>query len=132
MAAAAILIVDETAARKPIREFRLELASERISAEELIRRRVRAEVDRWRAHPQEIFAGLVEPTGAERALNGVRVPKERKLDSAKLERAAIEAFTKKGFLMFVGDRQVVGLDSEIVVTADLEVRFVRLVPLVGG
>jgi hypothetical protein len=132
MAARAVRIVDETGARKRLREFRLELASERVTAAELIRRRVRAEVERWSASRSDLYQGLVEPTGAERALNGVRVPRERKLDVDALERTALEAFAKRGFLLFVNDRQVVGLDDEIVVTPDLPVRFVRLVPLVGG
>jgi hypothetical protein len=84
--AAAVLIVDETTSRQRLREFRLELASERLSAAELIRRRVRAEVESWIASGSELYQGLVEPTGAERALNGVRLRRERKLDLAKPRR----------------------------------------------
>jgi hypothetical protein len=132
VAAASVWILDETSSRKPLQEFRLELASERLTAAELIRRRVQAEVERWNRAPTGVHQGLVQPAGSERTGNGFRFAKPRHIDVAAQERMAVEAFGRNGFLLLVNDRQVRDLDEEIVVTPDLRVRFVKLVPLVGG
>jgi hypothetical protein len=42
------------------------------------------------------------------------------------------AFKRNGFVVLVDDRQVTDLDEVLEVSADTEVSFVRLVPLVGG
>ncbi|TMR98444.1 hypothetical protein [Nonomuraea basaltis] len=45
---------------------------------------------------------------------------------------ALEEFSRNGFLLLVGDRQVEDLGVEIDLVADPVVSFVKLVPLVGG
>jgi hypothetical protein len=121
MAAAVAWIVDETSSRKRTGELRLELVSERITARELIRRRVEVEVARFRQVVADRYQGLVRPD-----------PKSRRIDLAKQQQVALEAFGRNGFLLFAGDRQITDLDEEIVITPELPVRFVKLVPLVGG
>jgi len=44
----------------------------------------------------------------------------------------VEAFSRNGFVVLVGDRQVEGLDELLPLAEASTVAFVRLVPLVGG
>lgn len=46
--------------------------------------------------------------------------------------AALAAFAGNGFLVLTGERQLTDLDEEIEPTPDLEITFLKLVPLVGG
>ncbi|MEV0595563.1 hypothetical protein [Nonomuraea cavernae] len=123
---------DETAAGRTLDEFSLPDLPERISARELVRLRVREEVARHNAAPSAHFRGLVKPTDAEAELNGYRMRTARRLDWEKQADAAEAAFARNGFLLLVGDRQVDDLDTEIDLTTDPVVSFVKLVPLVGG
>jgi hypothetical protein len=130
--ATALTIHDEGTSGGRIRSFRLQLASERITVRELIERRVTQEVEQYNSAQPERFEGLVQPTGSERVLNGYRLPKKRMLDAAEQSAKAIEAFERSGFFLLVDDRQLDRLEDEIVVRPDTEVRFVKLVPLIGG
>jgi len=132
MGAATILLCDETPTGERTNAIHLSLASERITARELIERRVRTEVETHNRDGGEYYRGLVTPRDAEVALNGVRLRKKRHLDADEQCRVACEAFERNGFFMLAGDRQIEELDETIVVTPGLEVTFVRLVPLVGG
>jgi len=80
----------------------------------------------------EYFRGLVEPSAAERALNGYKLKERRKIDWEEQFKQAQEAFDRNGFFVLVGDRQAESLDEQFNVTVDMEVSFVKLVPLVGG
>ncbi|TDW93701.1 hypothetical protein EV137_0993 [Kribbella pratensis] len=88
----------------------LELVSSRITLRDLVRTRVREEVARLNAEPD----------------------KQRHLDWEQQADRAIEAFGRNGFFVLVDDRQVTELDEELELTADSDIRFVRLVQLVGG
>jgi hypothetical protein len=46
--------------------------------------------------------------------------------------AAVEAFERRRIVIIVDDRQALDLDQAIVVAPTTEVRFLKLVPLVGG
>ena len=129
---ATVTVRDETATGRAIDQWPLTGLPERISARELVRLRVREEVARFNADQAEVFRGLVRPTDAEATLNGYRVGRGRRLDWERQADAACDAFARNGFVLLVGDRQVEDLDEEIDLLADLEVAFVRLVPLVGG
>ncbi len=112
--------------------FTLDVTTERITVRELIRSRVNREVRDYNLRQPEYFRGLVQPTGAERTLNGYKVRQGRKLDPEKQFEKAIESFHRNGFLILVNDRQVEELDDEIEVRPDTTVAFLKLVPLVGG
>ena len=132
--AAAVELVDETSTGEVLHAFRLELVSERVSAREIVERRVRHEVARFNeGEPRDnVFRGLIQPEDTEAALNGYRLKKRREIDADAQVALALRAFDSNGFLMLVGDRQVEQLDEEIVVTPGTRVSFVRLVPLMGG
>ena len=79
-----------------------------------------------------VHDGLVEPSDAEKTLNGFKLRKRRKIDWEEQFARALDAFGRNGFFILVGDRQAERLDEELVVSGDTEVSFVKLVPLVGG
>ena len=130
--ATTVTIVDEWTPVGPKSAWALDLLTERVTARELIRSRVHQEVSEYNARHPGVFRGLVQPTEAERVLNGDRVRGGRKIDWEAQYEKALAAFQKNGFLLFVDDRQVIDLDDEVVVEPGTEVSFVRLVPLVGG
>jgi len=112
--------------------FKLELVSERVTVRALIEQRVRHEVEEYNQKTPEYFHGLVQPTDAERVLNGWRLRKARRIDADRQISSALEAFQKSRILLLVNDRQVEALDDEITLSRDAEVCFYKLVPLVGG
>ena len=128
----AVTIVDEVPGRGRHVAFKLELWSEKITARELIERRIRHEVGVYNANPPDTFLGLVQPTGTERALNGWRIKKPRTINVEEQAASAWEAFSHGRILLLVDDRQVETLDDEVTLRRDAEVCFYKLVPLVGG
>ncbi|MCM2389342.1 hypothetical protein [Streptomyces albipurpureus] len=68
-----------------------------------------------------------------RELIRLRVSEEAPAEGADAAyERAIEAFGRNGFLVLVGDRQIVELDEPIEIAEAPEVIFLKLVPLVGG
>ena len=112
--------------------FTLDLLSERISVGELIRTRVYQEVRDYNLHRPEYFRGLVQPTDAERTLNGFKVQQRRRIDPEKQFERAIESFHRNGFFILVDGLQVDGLEEEIEIGSETTVTFLKLVALVGG
>ena len=114
-------------------EFVLDVPAERITVRELIHARVYKEVHDYNLSQPEYFRGLVQPTDAERTLNGFKVRQGRRIVPEKQFEKAIESFYRNGFLILVDDRQVGELEEEIEVRPDTTtVTFLKLVPLVGG
>jgi len=135
---------------------RLELPAERMTARDLIRCRIEADVALHNAAERARFdrdiaaqeadhdprnAWLVTPGAVERALNGPLGAygpgtKARKratvIKSEPLIAVALEAFARNGFFMIFDGRQIVDLDEVLTVEQDSTVTFLRLVPLVGG
>ena len=103
-----------------------------ITARELIRERVRREVEAYNDRLPEIFRGLIAPTEAERVLNGYRMPKKRTIDPERQCKLACEAFEQNGFILLVDDQQVAALDETIEIRSNTSVEFLKLTPLVGG
>jgi hypothetical protein len=128
----AITFVDETPGAQRREAFKLTLWGEKVTARELITRRVRHEVEIYNRTTPEIFEGLVQPTDAERILNGWRLKAPRRLDAERQIARALEAFSHNRLLLLVDDRQLNTLDEEVMLTRDAEVCFYQLVPLVGG
>jgi hypothetical protein len=133
---------------------RLALPSERITARDLIRCRIEADValhnaaesarvEARIAADEDGSAGawLVKPGEVERALNGPRgaygpgVPARKSpvlVRSEPLVAAALAAFARSGLFMIFDGRQIEDLDEVLTVEPDSAVTFLRLVPLVGG
>jgi hypothetical protein len=114
------------------RGFTLDLPEERITVRELIRTRVYQEVHDYNLDQPEYFQGLVQPSDAERSLNGFKMRRRRRIDPEKQFELARRAFYSNGFILLVDDRQVDELEEEIEIRPDTTVTFLKLVPLVGG
>ena len=128
-----LTIKDETALGKVLHELELALSEDIITVRELIRQRVYAEVKAYNNKAGEVFHGLVQPTDAEATLNGYRMRgKIGFVDPEKQFYVALDAFMKNGFFILVDDRQVEGLEEEILVMEGTSVSFVKLTQLVGG
>ncbi len=127
-----VTFVDETTSGGRSDGWGLEIAEERLTVRELIRRRVFQEVAEYNARGPEVFQGLVRPRDAERVLNGYAMRTPRRMDPEAQTERALKAFAGNGFLVLVGDRQVTGLDDEIELALGTEITFLKLVPLVGG
>lgn len=132
-----LMVRDESATGESYNELPIELASERITVRDLIRERVRQEVNEFnRRQGEQNFQGLVQPTDTERVLNGRRIefrlktPKQ--IDWTEQYARAVDAFGRGGFFLLVGDKQVEDLEQELIIDPDTRVSFVKLVPLVGG
>jgi hypothetical protein len=98
---------------------------------ELLTRRIEEEVAAFNGGDNEIRP-LVVPSEQERRLNGEPLKQRRNVDAARQLETAIEAFQRTRILVVVDRVQVLDLDRELTVTPDSEVRFIKLVPLVGG
>jgi hypothetical protein len=133
--ATTVMIRDETTTGDTVHEFPLEFPTERITVRDLIRERVYQEVSEYNFRSRReggVFRGLVQPTDAERTLNGFKVPKGRDIDWEAQFARAIDAFGRNGFFILVDDRQAEALDEAILIGSSTQVSFVKLTPLVGG
>ncbi|MEV6170966.1 hypothetical protein AB0L99_22375 [Streptomyces sp. NPDC051954] len=127
-----VMFVDETTTGDRGAGWGLEIAEERLTVGELIRRRVFQEVAEYNARMPGVFQGLVQPEDTERVLNGYALRTPRRIDPEAQTALALKAFAGNGFLVLVGDRQVTDPDEEIELALGTEVTFLKLVPLVGG
>ncbi|MEN1679580.1 MAG: hypothetical protein AAGJ46_08300 [Planctomycetota bacterium] len=132
-----VTVRDETAAGDAYHQAPLELPSERVTVRELLRARVYQEVQDYNQQQgDQAFRGLVQPTDAERVLNGgraeYRMKKPRQIDWKTQFEKAQAAFEENAFLVLAGDQQAAKLDEELAIAAGEEVAFVKLTPLVGG
>lgn len=132
MYAATVFIQDETTLGETIHRFPLRLVSEKITVRELIKRRIQSEVEEYNRTLPEVFNGFIQPTEAERLLNGFKVKEKRKIDWQDQFEKAVQAFEHNGFVLIVNDRQMESLDQGMVLTDNSVVTFLKLVPLVGG
>jgi len=127
-----VIVTDASATGRETARLILADVPTPVSLRDLIRFRVREEVARYNANPVPRFNGLVQPTDAEATLNGYVLKVPRKLDWEKQADAALAAFVRNGFVVFVSDRQVDDLDESLTLEEADVVSFVRLVALVGG
>jgi hypothetical protein len=126
-----ITVRDETRPGRAAAELVLDGLPDRLTVGELIRWRVREEVAAANLDRARVPRLLVQPTPEEAAANGPPRP-PRPIDWERQARVAEEAFERNGFFLLVDGRQVEELDEEVELGADTDVRFLRLVPLVGG
>lgn len=133
-----ITIYDESQIGKVSNQLEICLTESTISAAELIRLRIYAEVEEFNQHFQtsDCFYGLVQPSETERILNGGRVGfklnSRREIDPEKQALLALAAFKKNAYFLLVDDKQVGELSEMINLTERSKVTFLKLTPLVGG
>ena len=132
MSAVLLKIRDTTPSGGIIDEVTLSLKSNRVTIKDIIEARVLAEVERYNNSLPEYFKGLVQPTDAERTLNGYRMKTRKQVDAEKQVYIALDAFQKNGYFILVDQFQADQLDQEVEITTHTQVNFLKLTPLVGG
>ncbi|MCC6780755.1 MAG: hypothetical protein IT537_29620 [Hyphomicrobiales bacterium] len=130
--ATTVTVFDETTSGERAGALTLEFLTERVTVRELIRSRVYQEVTEYNARLPKHPGVPVQPSEAERLLNGERARPHQRLDWLASYDKALKSFAGNGFLLFVGDRQLLDLDEEVDLHYDTSVAFLKLVPLVGG
>ena len=128
---AIVTIRDETTRGETTGELSLEFRNERVTGREIIRSRIYQEVTEYNARRAGIFRGLVQPRDAAHPDRDAAHSPSR-IDWEAQYNAALEAFTRNGFLLLVDDAQVTELDAEVDLRHDTCVSFLRLIPLIGG
>ena len=128
----ALRIIDEEPGQPRRQAVSLRLVSERVTAGEIIRRRVEAEVAAYNAAQNGVFSGLVQPSDSVAERGGFRVRPGRALDAGEQVNIALAAFGQNRILMLFDDRQVDRVDDVMTIGPESTVTFIRLVPLVGG
>jgi hypothetical protein len=104
-----------------------------VTAREIVRARVTAEVERHNSERQpRKFVGLVQPPEQEQQLNPRRPELPRAIDAERQIEVALEAVRKGRVIILFNGEQVTDIDAPLIVTPVSEARFLRLVPLVGG
>jgi len=127
-----LTITDRTGTGKIIGEVNISLKTNRVTVKEIIEARVVAEVESYNAKLPEYFKGLVQPTDAEKTLNGYKMKTRKKVDPEKQVYVALDAFQKNGYFVLVDNFQADSLEQEIMITPQTQISFLKLTPLVGG
>ena len=128
-----IKVADTTISGDILHEISIQIENELTTLREIITNRVTAEVEHYNSNTDGFFKGLVQPNESEKTLNGYKVKKKTKaIDGEKQAYIALDAFTKNGFFVLVNDKQETELDTQLLVTEETSVQFVKLTQLVGG
>ena len=125
-------VSDETAAEGITTETVLFFPKKIVTVAELIEQKVKSEVEKYNQTMDGHYDGLVQPLESEKKIRGFSLKLGQIIDLEKQQEAAIQAFSKNGFFLFVNDQQVLDLNLEISIDSKTSVNFIRLVPLVGG
>lgn len=123
---------DATATGTVTGELVLDGVPDRITVRDLIRTRVREEVARHNLGTGDYFTGLVQPAEGTDTPRGYKLARPRKIDWEEQADVAEAGFMANRFFVLVGDEQVTELDQVLELSVDTDIRFVKLVPLVGG
>lgn len=139
---AVLRIIDKQLGQVANDSFELHLASERLTARELIERRVADEVEQINQNRSKIrrdhdqarsFLVRIDTDATEKRLNTPKPLRHKTtLNEAEEIETAIKGFMSNVFVLLFDDHQIEDLDSELTVTPTSEVVFLRMVPLVGG
>jgi hypothetical protein len=127
-----VRIKDETASGKILNDITISLKNEIVTIKEIITARVISEVDDYNSKKSDYFNGLIQPTDAEKTLNGFKMMQKKYIDPEKQVYIALDAFLTNGYFVLVDDRQASSLDEQVLVEKSTTVSFVKLTPLVGG
>ncbi len=127
-----ITIKDETFAGKILNEIQLQFQSSSVTVSDIISSRVKKEVETYNNKLPEYFTGLVEPTEAEKTLNGYKLKNRKLIDAEKQVYVALDAFQKNGFFVLIDNQQSESLTQQVELHPHTTISFIKLTPLVGG
>jgi hypothetical protein len=127
-----VIVKDENFAGKILREISLEFKTEQVTVKDIITERVSQEVNDYNTKLPEYFNGLVEPTDAEKTLNGYKLKPKKIIDTEKQVYTALDAFQKNAYFLLIDDIQSESLEQMVPLRQSTTISFVKLTPLVGG
>ena len=127
-----VTMKDKTGTGKVTGEIDVKFTSNKVTVRELIEARVHAEVERYNNKLPEYFQGLVQPTHAEKTINGYKMKEKKKVDPEKQVYIALDAFQKNAYFLLIDKYQPDNLEQEITITPRTDISFLKLTPLVGG
>ncbi|WP_343631622.1 hypothetical protein [Fluviicola sp.] len=128
-----ITIKDETFAGQVLHQVLLEFQTQTVTVKEIIEKRVTTEVEAYNQKMPDYFRGLIEPTEAEKTLNGYKLKhNKRRIDAEQQVYTALDAFQKNGFFMLIDNFQAESLEQLIELQPSTTISFIKLTPLVGG
>jgi glutaredoxin 2 len=127
-----LAIKDETLSGTIISSIDIDFDVELVTVKHIIEMRVKAEVEKYNRTLTQYFNGLVQPSEAERTLNGFKMKARQAIDVEKQVFVALSAFQQNAFFVLVNDRQVESLNEEVFLSKTSSVSFMKLTPLVGG
>lgn len=127
-----LTIKDESPDGKLLQELILTFETEVVTVKDIITERVLQEVDAYNKKLPLYFNGLVEPTEAERTINGFKLKARRVIDGEQQVYTALHAFQKNAFFVLIDEIQSESLEQEIELNGSPLVSFIKLTPLVGG
>ncbi len=128
-----ITVKDATFSGDILNKIEIVVQNERTTLKDLIAARVTSEVKSYNEKLPEYFKGLIQPSEAEKTLNGFRLKRrEKKIDVEKQIWTALDAFQKNGYFILIDNQQAEDLDQEVLVSKTTEISFVKLTQLVGG
>ncbi|TGV03397.1 hypothetical protein [Flavivirga rizhaonensis] len=128
-----LILKDVTFTGDILNQIRIAVKNERTTVKELIAARVESEVKAYNNKLPEYFNGLIQPTNAEKTLNGFKLKdRKKKIDVEKQVLIAWDAFYKNGYFILIDDQQAEDLEQEVLVSKTTEISFVKLTQLVGG
>lgn len=132
MAIVTLSVRDENFAGKVLHELLVGFSTDAVTVRDIIEARVRAEVDSYNKKLPDYFKGLIEPTDAEKTLNGFKLRSGKQIDPEKQVYVALNAFQKNGFFVLLDNQQCTSLEQQVTLTSGTQISFVKLTPLVGG
>lgn len=128
-----LTIKDATFTGDILNQIEIAVKNERSTVKELIAARVESEVISYNNKRPEYFKGLIQPSEAEKTLNGFKLKdRKKKIDLEKQILVALDAFQKNGYFILIDNQQAEDLDQEVLVSPTTEISFVKLTQLVGG
>lgn len=125
-------IKDENFSGKVLQEVLINFNSQTVTIKDIIEARVGQEVANYNKKLPEYYNGLIEPTDAEKTINGYKLRSKKPIDAEKQVYVALDAFQKNGFFVLIDNQQYTLLDQPIQLERDTRISFVKLTPLVGG
>lgn len=127
-----VVIKDETLSGEILNQIVLKLKDEITTIEEIIKARVREEVNIYNKKATGDYYGLVQPKESEKILNKYRLSKAKPIDPDEQVQTALKAFQNNGFFILIDDKQYDELQTEVLLESTTSVSFIKLTPLIGG
>jgi hypothetical protein len=126
------LSIQDTSGLKVANTIHVQFQTDVVTVKDIIQARVEQEVADYNRKQPEYFMGLVQPSHAEKTLNGYKLKERKPIDSEKQVYIALDAFAKNAYFVLIDNKQVESLEQTVRISANSSVQFVKLTPLVGG